>query len=583
MDAVGVELREIPLDRVHPTPDNTRIIPKDWKRDPKLLELADSIRQIGVLEPALVRPHPDLPGHYDLRAGHRRLLASRLAGRETIPALVRQMDDRTALEITVVENLQRQDLHPLEQGRAIALMLERGWTLEQAATQLGMSATWTARRARLAELSERWQALIADPEIGVGGWSAAHLELIARFPTQSQDRLIEVFDWRNRERGHYYYNFRDHNTVLRCSLADLRREISGYLHALAAAPWKLDDATLVPACGACRECPHRSDREPRLWDAGDLGLTEDSAIAEDARCLDPECWAEKAAAVVDIKQAELRAKTGKEPLRITNDWRSENKEAGIYRDHMVSRCPKSARGARPIIHVDGPKAGSWFWGCVGSAHSTSSTTADGKPAPKPLKERRAQYAKTRFKIVLDQIEERIRDLEDSEDLHAVLCSANTSDEWRGVVLCLVLAYGVERGEWDGDYYDAWEIYEKARGLMDDRARTERLARHCLPHLRTAICGTRNSLGAWSGVEPDACEEVKLICRCLGIDFEALTRAAEAEKPYPKSWESLNEDGTPKKAGADNGKLGKKGAKKTTPKRDRMHAAAGDDTLEDGDE
>src|SRR6185437_5106667 len=103
---------EIPLDHIERNPFQTRT----RFDDAKLAELASSIAETGVVQPILVRPL-DIPGRYQLIAGERRWLASRRVGKSTIPAIVRQVSDEQTLEITIVENLQRADLNPMEQAR----------------------------------------------------------------------------------------------------------------------------------------------------------------------------------------------------------------------------------------------------------------------------------------------------------------------------------------------------------------------------------------------------------------------------------------------------------------------------------
>jgi ParB family chromosome partitioning protein len=104
--------REIPLDQIDPNPFQTR----SRINEDTLAELAASIAANGVVQPILVRPQAD--GRFQLIAGERRWRASGLAGKKTIPAFLRQVSDEQAMEITIVENLQRADLNPMEQARA---------------------------------------------------------------------------------------------------------------------------------------------------------------------------------------------------------------------------------------------------------------------------------------------------------------------------------------------------------------------------------------------------------------------------------------------------------------------------------
>jgi ParB family chromosome partitioning protein len=128
------ELRELPLDLVAPNPSQ----PRRYFDETTLQALADSVREQGVLQPVLVRPALD--GSYELIAGERRWRAAKIAGLETIPALVSPHDDGAALQIALIENMAREDLNPVEKARACSTLVhEFGLTLEQVGRRLGRS------------------------------------------------------------------------------------------------------------------------------------------------------------------------------------------------------------------------------------------------------------------------------------------------------------------------------------------------------------------------------------------------------------------------------------------------------------
>ena len=117
-DAQREKVMEIPLSELHPFKDH----PFKVKDDDAMMETADSIRQYGVLVPAIARPDPN--GGYELVAGHRRHRASELAGKETMPVIVRDLDDDQATIIMVDSNLQRESLLPSERAFAYNMKLE---------------------------------------------------------------------------------------------------------------------------------------------------------------------------------------------------------------------------------------------------------------------------------------------------------------------------------------------------------------------------------------------------------------------------------------------------------------------------
>ena len=139
-------IRQVPIERISPNPEQPRMT----FDEESLNELAASIREHGVLQPVLVRP-TDTHHHYQLIAGERRWRAATKAGLREIPALIEQIDDDTALEIALIENLQREDFSPLEE----ALMYERmtsehGYSVRKLAQKIGKDKGYVENRLRLA-------------------------------------------------------------------------------------------------------------------------------------------------------------------------------------------------------------------------------------------------------------------------------------------------------------------------------------------------------------------------------------------------------------------------------------------------
>ena len=143
---MAATIRKLGVDRIDPNPNQPRLT----FDEATLAELAASITEHGVLQPILVRPGMD--GRFQLIAGERRWRAARLAGLREVPAIVDEIDDQTALEIAIIENLQREDLSPLDE----ALMYERmttehGYSLRKLAQKLGKDKGYIENRLRLAD------------------------------------------------------------------------------------------------------------------------------------------------------------------------------------------------------------------------------------------------------------------------------------------------------------------------------------------------------------------------------------------------------------------------------------------------
>ena len=132
-----------------------------------LEELANSISTHGVIQPLLVRPLAD--GGYQLIAGERRWRASRMAGLTEVPVVIREMSDSEAMELALVENLQREDLNPIEEAQGLALLMETyGLTQEQAAKRVGKSRPAVANSMRLLSLPQEVLAMVERGELSAG-------------------------------------------------------------------------------------------------------------------------------------------------------------------------------------------------------------------------------------------------------------------------------------------------------------------------------------------------------------------------------------------------------------------------------
>jgi ParB family chromosome partitioning protein len=152
--ATHAQIREVPVGRILPNPAQ----PRHSYEEDSLTELADSIREHGVLQPILVRP---VGSQYELIAGERRWRASRLAQRDTIPAIVAEFDDQTALEVSIIENLQREDVSPLEEAAMFRKMTDLGYSVRQLAQKIGKDKGYVENRMRLAEAPPEIRELVS--------------------------------------------------------------------------------------------------------------------------------------------------------------------------------------------------------------------------------------------------------------------------------------------------------------------------------------------------------------------------------------------------------------------------------------
>ena len=153
---------EVPVESIRPNPYQPR---KTFDKE-KLKELSESIKKHGIIQPLIVRKKGL---NYELVAGERRLRAAKLAKLQTVPVLVRDYDEKQMRELSLVENIQRHDLNPLEEAKAIQeLMKQCSYTQAQAAERLGRSRAAVANLLRMLNLPEELQAMIADEKVTAG-------------------------------------------------------------------------------------------------------------------------------------------------------------------------------------------------------------------------------------------------------------------------------------------------------------------------------------------------------------------------------------------------------------------------------
>ncbi len=154
---------QIPLSDIHANPSQ----PRRTFSPEELSELAESIKEHGVLQPILVSELPT--GGYEIIAGERRFRASQIAGRSTVPVIVKELADREKLEVALIENIQRQDLNPIEEAVSFQRLIDEfGLTQEQVAVKVGKSRSAVANTVRLLDLPEEVQTALVNKQITSG-------------------------------------------------------------------------------------------------------------------------------------------------------------------------------------------------------------------------------------------------------------------------------------------------------------------------------------------------------------------------------------------------------------------------------
>lgn len=173
------KVQHIALDRIVPCPFQPR---KDFSAE-SLRELADSIKEQGIVQPLIVR---ERNGHLELIAGERRWRAAQLAGLPDVPVILRQADDRAVLELALIENLQRENLNPIEEAQGYAQLIEQfQLTQEVVAAKVGKSRAVVANALRLLKLASELQGYLREGRLSVG-----HAKVILGLPAEAQQRSV---------------------------------------------------------------------------------------------------------------------------------------------------------------------------------------------------------------------------------------------------------------------------------------------------------------------------------------------------------------------------------------------------------
>lgn len=237
----GTYLPECELGIIHYSKHNPRKF-----IDPKQLdELAASIKEHGVVEPVIIRDHPKQKGEYEMIAGERRHRASLKAGKTTIPAILRVYTDRQAAEVQQIENLQRADVHPMDEAHGFKLLIDKfEYTVDTIAARIGKEPRYVVKRMKLVDLDKKFQDAFWKGELSIG-----YAEFLCRLPADIQKDLRG--SWPNG----WIWN----------SLGQLQRHVEDMAYNdIEKAPWAMD-AKNIGGMVDCLSCPQRSGNAALLF------------------------------------------------------------------------------------------------------------------------------------------------------------------------------------------------------------------------------------------------------------------------------------------------------------------------------
>jgi len=288
----------------------------------KLEELTDSVRANGVRVPLIVRPKD---GVLEIGAGHRRKRAADAAGLERVPAIVQDLDDQAFLELLTFENLEREDIHPLEEAEGYRQLIQLlGYTAEAIAARIGKdgkSVSYVYQRLKLLDLiGPAREAFLQDK------LTAGHAVLLARLAPEDQKEGFNHAVDGTHGRG--------------MSVRELAAWIQEHIvRDLGRVPWDLEDGDLVTKAGSCTQCPKRAGSSPELW----------ADLAKGDRCMDRTCFEGKLQAFIVVRRLEAKKEGGKVvELSASHGYSGNDKKA-----HPSRLWPNDWRraGAQKCDHV----------------------------------------------------------------------------------------------------------------------------------------------------------------------------------------------------------------------------------------
>jgi ParB family chromosome partitioning protein len=374
----------LPLDSIKRSPFNPLI--RSDKNDPATIGLADSMASVGLLQPITVRPIAatnGTPGHWEVVAGERRVTAAKLLGWERISAIVRDMTDAEVMLAQSIENLQRKDLHPLDEADALQRLLHLGpdQSLAELSARVGRSPEYIRQRVQLTHLIDPAKLLLRNGVIGV-----LQAFVIARMPTPADQHMLTKYVDEHHKNKWRMPSAQD-------IAAHAEREI---MLRLERAPFDRDDATLVEGRPACPTCPERTGANADLF----------AELGKDDRCLNASCFHRKEAAHVDRALVQLTAKLQKKdpnaapPVKVSFvKWDKRERPAADvlvrYEVQEIGQGEKRCDHAQAAVWIDGSNAGKATTVCIAPDCKTHRPRGGGTTGNRLADEARERTKRTK--------------------------------------------------------------------------------------------------------------------------------------------------------------------------------------------
>lgn len=392
----------IPLGDIEPSPDN----PRQHFDQKKFAELVKSIKKDGVLQPILVRAVEATPpgnAKYQIIAGERRFRAATQAELTEIPAQVKEMNEAEAMSARLIENLQREDVHPLDEADGFQRLKEElKLDVRGIAERVAKDARFVARRLSLTKLIEE-----AREDFRKERLTLAHVLELCRLATEIQTEALaacyEAKSVQNKTKDGYV--FVPDKTRPARHVRHLLDWLSANVHLnLQNAPFRLDDELLRDDGLTCVNCPQRTGHDKLLF--ADIRGSNDT-------CLNPRCFQAKLRRFVELTRASIAAKQGKPAVLISDHYGSRTADENILGRDQYQLLPKKAdrcEYAEQSVYADGGEIGQVKWICrepgckdhlgrVRTVYSSSSNGNGHLHSPETSRQRKQEL----FNIKVDDI------------------------------------------------------------------------------------------------------------------------------------------------------------------------------------
>ena len=497
----------------------------------RLEELAGSIRSKGVLSPLVVRR---VNAHFEIVTGARRYRAAQRAGLKEIPVRVGSFTDAEAIEIQIVENIQRADVHPFEEAQGFRALLDREsaeYTIEKIAVKTGKAASFIAKRLKLLDLTQPAADAFTAGHIGV-----EHALLIAKLTPEMQEKaLAHCFD------GHFAANDTERSLVP-ASRLQAWIEQNVYLN-LKSVPFSKEDETLLPEAGSCVKCPKRTGFNTLLF----------SEVKDDS-CSDAGCFNRK----LDAHIAQ-RVKNIPNLVLISEKYSIAGETPIIPRRNYVEVVTRKAQKGKevrpeqrlcdhlkPAIYADGMEKGRLVKVCADrtcKVHFHEQQREEKQriqwKAEKKAANRKAKETMSFRHRLMAEVLKRVKPPFGTEEMRMVACFALRSLP-REQTCRLAKRHGLQNPKDPRD----WQMAEKARALYK-KADATGLATLIFEAI---LIGCAESMSASKEDDPLA-----TAAALYKIDAKTLRAVAakeakqKAQKKAEKTGGKLNSEPTPKRA------------------------------------